>query len=347
MSAFTSLDGDSIRDLVDVRDRYALLREAEREARHSYGGSMKFESRGEAEYLIRRPYASSTRKSYGRRTPETEETLRAFLAGQARVQDQISGLRQQLSDRAPILRARGLGRVPLLAARVLRKLDEIGWLGTNLFVVGTNALFAYEAAAALRIESAMLATGDVDVLYDARRRLRVSGDVDERGLIGVLRQVDRSFSRATNKTYTAANRDGYMIDLLEPQDHGRLMRQGPGRLSDNPEDLIATSTDSSRWLLNVPKFEAIAIDERGLPVRVVALDPRAFSLQKLWIARNDPTRDPAKRRRDEEQAHLVARIAVRHLGLSFDDGALSALPLSFRTLATELDLGDAEIVSDW
>ena len=138
-----------------------------------------------------------------------------------------------------------------------------------------------------------------------------------------------------------------MIDLLEPHYHGRLMRNGPGRLSDNLEDLIVTSTDSSRWLLNVPKFEAIAIEESGLPVRVVALDPRAFSLQKLWIARNDPTRDPAKRRPDEEQAHLVARIAVRHLGLSSGNGALSALPLSFRTLATELDLGDAEIASDW
>lgn len=76
------------------------------------------------------------------------------------------------------MRARGLGRVRLLAARALRKLDEIGWLGTNLFLVGTKALFAYEGAAALRIESTMLATGDVDVLYDARRRLRVSGDVD-------------------------------------------------------------------------------------------------------------------------------------------------------------------------
>jgi antitoxin (DNA-binding transcriptional repressor) of toxin-antitoxin stability system len=138
-----------------------------------------------------------------------------------------------------------------------------------------------------------------------------------------------------------------MIDLLEPQYHGRLMRNGPGRLLDNLEDLIVTSTDSSRWLLNVPKFEAIAIDKRGLPVRIVALDPRAFSLQKLWIARNDRTRDPANRRRDEEQAHLVARLAVRHSGLSFDDGALSALPLSFRKLTTALDLGDTEVASDW
>lgn len=346
MSNINSLDGDSVRDLVDARDRYSLLRTSQREARHSYGGSMKFEARGDAEYLIRRPYASSTRKSYGRRTPETEETLCAFLAGQTRVHDQIAGLRQQLADRAPILRARGLGRVPVLAARVLRKLDDIGWLGTNLIVVGTNALYAYEAAAALRIESAMLATGDVDVLYDARRRLRVSGDVDERGLIGALRSVDRSFSRPSNKTYTAANRDGYMVDLLEPQDHDRIMRHGSARLSDDPDDLIATSTDSSRWLLNVPKFETIAIDERGLPVRIVTLDPRAYALQKLWIARNDPTRDPAKRGRDEDQAHLVAQIATRHLGLPFTDTALSALPGSFRDLVGQLTVDGTEAV-EW
>ncbi len=56
MSAYTSLDGDSIRDFVDVRDRYTLLLKAELEARHSYGGSMKFESRGVADYPNRRPY---------------------------------------------------------------------------------------------------------------------------------------------------------------------------------------------------------------------------------------------------------------------------------------------------
>ena len=46
---------------------------------------MKFERRGDAEYLIRRPYGSSTRNSYGRHTPETEETLGKFLVGKAEV----------------------------------------------------------------------------------------------------------------------------------------------------------------------------------------------------------------------------------------------------------------------
>lgn len=347
MHNIIQIDGDSIRDAVDARDRYALLRQAQAEARHSYGGSMKFEARGDAEYLIRRPYGSSTRKSYGRRSVETEQTLEKFLAGKARVEQQISSLRKQLEDRAPILRARGLGRVPLLAARVIRKLDDLGWLGTSLIILGTNALYAYEASAAVRVETGLLATGDVDVLYDGRRRLVMAGEINKRGLIGALQSVDSSFQKSSAKTYTAANKDGYLVDLLEPLDHDRIMRHGQASLSDHPDDLVATTTESSRWLLNAPKFEAIAFDERGLPLRIVTIDPRVYALQKQWIVENDLTRDPAKRVRDKAQAKIVATIAIQHLGLRFDDPALSALPKSFRDLSERWRDSSEEQFHEW
>ena len=342
------LSYESLRDTVDVRDRFDLFREARRAARHSYGGSMKFERRGDAEYLIRRPYGSSTRKSYGRRTPETEETLRKFLIGKAEVQDRVAALRQQLNDRARVLRARDLGRVPLLTARIMRKLDDLNWLGTSLTVLGTNALYAYEAKAGVRIEAGLLATGDVDVLYDARRRLCLSGEVRETGLVGALRSVDRSFRKTPNWPCTAANREGYMVDLLEPLDHGRAVRKGPAQLSEHPGDLVAMTPESSRWLLNTPKFEAIAFDEVGLPVRIVAIDPRVFALQKQWIVENDSTRDPLKRTRDAEQARIAAMIVTRHLGLSFDDPALSALPGSFRDLSDRwTDVPSEDLTDRW
>ena len=332
VSNITQLDGDSIRDSVDARDRYELLRQAQIDARHSYGGSMKFEVRGNAEYLIRRPYGSSTRKSHGRRSPETEETLERFLAGKGKVDECIRSLRRQLERRAPILKARGLGRVPVLTARIIRRLDSLGWLGKSLIVLGTNALYAYEARAAVRIGSGQLATSNVDMLHDARRRLAVSGNVNGRGLLRVLRTVDRSFDADGASTCIASNRDGYMVDLIVPLDHGRIKRHGQARLSDHPDDLVTTTTDSSRWLPNSPRFEATAFDERGLPLRIATIDPRVFALQKQWIFENDPTRDPAKRIRDEKQARLAAFIATRHLGLRFDDPALSAMPRSFRDL---------------
>lgn len=341
------LDGDSIRDAIDSRDRYELLRQAQYEATHSYGGSMAFETRGNAEYLIRRPFGSSSRKSLGRRGPETEAKLDAFLTGKAHVEEHVSSLRKQLEKRAPVLRARGLGRVPLLTARVIRKLDNLGWLGKSLIILGTNALFAYEATAGVRIETGLLATGDVDVLFDARRKLVMTGEANERGLVGALQTVDRSFQKVSNRSYSAANKDGYMVDLIEPLDHERIMQAGQARLSDHSEDLIATTTESSRWLLNAPKFEAIAFDEKGLPLRMVTIDPRVYALQKQWIIENDPTRDPAKRTRDEAQARLVATIATNHLGLSFDDPALSALPRSFRDLADRWSQPPEESSADW
>ena len=332
MSDIIQLDGDSIRDSVDARDRYELLRQAQLDARHSYGGSMKFEVRGNAEYLIRRPYSSSTRKSYGRRSAETEETLKKFLAGKGKVDDQIRSLRRQLERRGPILKARGLGRVPLLTARIIRKLDGIGLLGKSLIVLGTTALYAYEARAAVRIETGFMAPSDVDALHDARRKLTISGNVNGRGLLRVLRAVDRSFSAVGVRSCIATNRDGYIVDLIQPPDHGRKMRHGRARLPDHPDDLVATATDIGRWLLSSPKFEATAFDERGLPLRIATVDPRVFALRKQWIVENDPTRDPAERIRDEKQARLAAFIAARHLGLRFDDPAISAMPRSFREL---------------
>ena len=259
MSEIIELGHESLRDAVDVRDRFDLFREARRAARHSYGGSMKFERRGDAEYLIRRPYGSSTRKSYGRRTPETEETLRKFLVGKAEVQDRVAALRQQLNDRARVLRARDLGRVPLLTARIMRKLDDLNWLGTSLTVLGATALYAYEAKAGVRIEAGLLATSDVDVLYDARRRLRLSGEVDGTGLVGALRSVDRSFRKTLNRPYTAANRDGYMVDLLEPLDHGRIMRKGAARLSDRPDDRVAYDDREQPLALEHPEIRSHSV----------------------------------------------------------------------------------------
>lgn len=138
-----------------------------------------------------------------------------------------------------------------------------------------------------------------------------------------------------------------MAGLLKPQDHGRIMREGQARLSDDPDDLVATTTDSSRWLLNASKFETMAFDERGLPLRFVTLDQRIFALQKQWILENDPTRDPAKRVRNEQQANLVARIVTQHLGLKFDDSVLSGLPRAFRDLAAKLTDSGGEAPVEW
>jgi hypothetical protein len=235
----------------------------------------------------------------------------------------------------------GLGRVPSIAGRILRACDEKGLLGEQLVVVGTNALFAYEVQAGVQLESGLIASGDIDLLYDARRHLSlaVKGLATE-GLIGLLRKVDGSFAPARPRGFRASNRDGYLVDLIRPEAKDVFRDKLPAALSELSDDLEGAAIFGLGWLVNSPKLETIAVDERGYPLRLVVIDPRAFALHKAWVsARAD--REPLKAVRDLEQARAAAIIATRYLKKSFDGADLTAIPKVLLATAPKLLEEDA------
>jgi hypothetical protein len=201
-----------------------------------------------------------------------------------------------------------------------------------------------------------MASGDIDLLYDARRHLSLAlQDVHARGLIGLLRTVDTSFAPVRSGGFRAANRDGYLVDLIRPEAKDAIRDRSRQALTDLPEDLQGVAIMGLGWLVNSPKMDVIAIDERGYPVRMAVIDPRAFALHKAWVsARED--REPVKARRDFEQARAAAIIATRYLRRPFDGPDLSALPNSLRELAptitdaiTDANRGaaGADVTPDW
>ena len=112
--------------------------------------------------------------------------------------------------------------MPRIVAGILRILDQHRLLGKNITVIGTNAIYAYEAAAGVFVDSPILATRDMDILWELRSRLRLAtGDDDEgsatTGIIDILRKADRSFERVKNQEFRAVNRDGYIVDLVKPE----------------------------------------------------------------------------------------------------------------------------------
>ena len=110
----------------------------------------------------------------------------------------------------------------------------------------------------------------------------------------------------------------------------------PDALSDPPDELHGSPIHGLAWLINAPRFEAVAIAEDGYPVPLVCVDPRVFALHKAWISR-DEARDPRKRTRDMEQARACAALATSRLGMSFSStAALSALPAAIQALVSAL-----------
>jgi len=230
---------------------------------------------------------------------------------------------------ARVNKALRLNRVPALVARIIRRLDKVGLLGRNVVIVGTNALYAYEAAAAMMVSSDLLATGDIDLLYDSRRRLDLA--VDEPGtLIGLLKKVDRSFA-ARRGAVSAANKDGYIVDLIAPR---RNVMRGDRQSVGDDEDMMAAEIEGLVWLENTPKFERMVIGEDGMPLRMVVPDPRVFAAHKFWMAER-PDRNRLKMDRDHAQAGTALVMAKSLPNMELDSPDLQALPEALRnTLLT-------------
>lgn len=319
---------DQARERVNTAQRFGAWRDAAARLRGFRGSLVWHRSNGD-EYLTRSYYDASghrRQKVVGKRGSETEALKSEWEEGRAAAQARAKQLRATLDRQAAINRALGLGRVPLLGARIIRSLDDAGLLGRGLRVVGTNAIYAYEAAAGVMVDASVTATLDIDLLFDARRRLRMlaSADVPEGTLIALLRRLDRTFVRG-REVFRATNADGYLVDLIKPErpEPWRHERETVGPASD---DIAAVSIAGLSWLESAPPFEAVVVDERGSPARLVAVDPRVFVAHKLWLSRRID-RDPLRRRRDAVQAATVGRLVSRYLPhLAYDAAQLRMLP---------------------
>ena len=314
MEKFVELSNDQRREMINTRQRFQALRQAESRAR-GYRGSMVWEKTKGHDYLLRAAYENDTgrrrQKSLGRRTAATEALKKTFDAERLEAREDQKNLKALMVRQTAINRVLGLGRVPLTAAKILRNLEATGLLGSGLRVVGTNALYAYEAACGVFLDPGMTATEDIDLLFDARQRLRLVGEKPESGTVflDLLHRADASFKRLNN-TFRAQNRDGYLVDVIKP------LRNTPWKpeqaLSGDESDLEAVAIEGLVWLENAPGFEQVVIDEKGNPLRMVAVDPRVFAIHKHWLSKRID-RDPLQRGRDLAQAKAVFALVRNHL----------------------------------
>lgn len=179
--------------------------------------------------------------------------------------------------------ARGvaINRVPSIVTAALRRLDEYGLLGKNLTVIGTNAMHGYESVGGVMFDVGLMATTDVDLLWDARSALKLAlldDEVAEAGVLAVLRKVDRSFEPVRKGSFRAVNKNGFYVDLVKqtpnpPWKSGEPMQIAAG-------DLTRSWLPNIKWLLSSAKFEATVIGQDGLPEPMVSPDPRAFAVSR-------------------------------------------------------------------
>ena len=134
-----------------------------------------------------------------------------------------------------------------------------------------------------------------------------------------------------------------MVDLLKPEPkpvHRLGKRDGANG------DMEAAEMRNLQWLVSSPKFTQDVIGDDGYPATMVAPDPRAFALHKLWLSRQ-ADREPIKRKRDRDQAIAVCRLVLQYLPhLPFQPAELKMLPKSVVSVAVAA-IADSELPSDY
>jgi len=210
---------------------------------------------------------------------------------------------------AGFIRAANLNRLPVTAAKVIRKFNNEG---IPYRIIGTNALYVFEQYAGVQIAPQHLATMDVDILMDSRQAIKIVSGLNRQSLLGIIKETDKTFKRLSGDKheFTAINDSGYRIDFITQGQDPMTENEFSAQL--DQDDLQPVEIASLKWPISSPKFSGIAFDTKGFPVRIDTIDPRAFALHK-WYVSQQPDREPIKRDRDASQARIVASMINQNL----------------------------------
>ena len=204
-----------------------------------------------------------------------------------------------------------MGRVDPLVVALLGRLASTH-LSEHFRVVGTHALYAYEATAGVRLDSDTLATRDMDLLWDTRKRILFATQLArvDSSMLGVLKKVDNTFRIRQSQKYTAVNKDGFEVDIIRRERAGDDPH--PIKLSNEDEDFWVVQARRANVLLDAPGFSAVIVASNGSMARMNTVHPTTFVAFKRWLA-NQAEREALKRRRDVLQADAVQALLDGYL----------------------------------
>ena len=299
---FIPLPDNASRQVIDSTTVLDEYRRVQAEA-GKYAGGMYWKRQGDYEYLVKTK-RDNRQHRVGPRSPETEGIYTEFTTRKQQAESRLQSLRAALGEAERMNKALKAGRTPALVIKLLQTIEDAG-LGTHFTVVGTHALYAYETAAGVRIAPGALATQDVDLLWDARKRVQFLTDLKrvDASMLRVLQRADPSFRRKDMQNETAINDKGFEVDFL------RRMTQGddvhPFRFSEGEDDLCPVQATRASVLTEASRFEHVVVSATGKMALMRTIAPASFVEFKRWMAKAALNRPEPKRRRDTRQAEII------------------------------------------
>lgn len=311
---FQELNDNQMRQYIDAKAAFMNFAAAKEQAKEVRGG-MYWKKVGKHEYLTR-TNTSNNQKIIGTRTPENEEIYARFMIRKQEIELRAKTLKTTVQTHQRMNRALQIGRAPNLVVKLLNILSENNLL-PYFTVIGTFALYAYESAAGIRIESeGALQTQDVDILWHIGKRVQFFIEMNrtqEKTMIALLRKVDPTFQPSpTGSAYSAINDQSFEVEFIRaPSKNGE---PHPISFSDEAEhaDLAPVGIVNMERLMSAKRMETVVVAVSGEMALMPTIPPDVFYKHKYWLA-EQKNRDPLKMRRDRNQAVIVECMVREYL----------------------------------
>lgn len=309
MSQILELSPHQTRQYIDAETVFLELQRARREAAE-VRGSMFWRIQAGTEYLIRES-SGGGQKSLGPRGPETEQIYQRFKVRKEQAQSRLAALSDAAKSQQRLNKALRVGRVPGIVIKTLNALQAAG-LQDHFMTIGTHSLYAYESACGVRFTPDAMATQDIDLLFDSRKRISFMSQMKklDSSFIGALQKADPTFRVMPDQRQTAINDSGFEVDVIR-----RLVKDGdphPFRMSSDENDLWAVQVEGGDKMLSSERFSQVVVAETGHMAVMNTMNPITFIALKKMMSMS-AGRDPRKRLKDGLQAELVQQLVQTHM----------------------------------
>ncbi|WP_411880810.1 GSU2403 family nucleotidyltransferase fold protein [Polaromonas sp. YR568] len=303
---YTDMDESTLEHIRDATTSYLQLRDAKaatagRNFRLEWvetSGVSRLHKYGQSGELI---------KDLGPRNDVLSGIKEKFDLGAANQRELLDRSEQAVRIATGLNVARGMGRVPTIAVKILDVLWQRQLMAYYL-VIGTYAMYAYEAAAGVVFDEPTMATNDVDLLYNVDKKMKFAELVkDKTTMLEVLQEADPTFERDEEQKESAKNRDSFAVDLLRQEAFERF--GDAFSISGIDGDLYPVQAKRAKHLLSAPVFEQVVVGVDGSMTLMKTIDPKTFAGFKGWMA-NLPDREPLKKIRDKLQSEAIHALLV-------------------------------------
>ena len=276
-----------------------------------YHVSMYWKKAGGREYLTKKHSASGKVTSLGAKNDKTIKIYEEFKTHKQKLKRELATIEERLDKNKKLNKIELINRVPGTIVHIFQKINELG-LDRKILLIGTNALYAYEAYFGVFIEEEQLATDDIDLLNKQQKSLSLIFQevLPQPQLKELIRFIDKSFEQDAKAPYRFINKEGVLLDIITPvQEKNGISRK---REKEIFPDIIPLTMHGMQWLENAPLFQSFVIGEDGKGAVISTIPALEYAVYKNWLSQQSD-REIIKRQRDLQQSILVTQLIQEYM----------------------------------